>query len=298
MGAVSPLILLVALVMTLTACTEAPPSPIATPSAASADIVAAGDIADCALHGDTATAALIKQRPDAVVAALGDLVYPDGTAATYARCYLPAWGDFIERTRPAVGNHDLDADDGAAYWGLFGDRAGESGEGWYSYDIGAWHVVVLNSNCDYVDCDVGSAQHDWLVADLAASDANCTLAYWHHPRFSSGEHWDDPLFAAAFWTTVADAGVELVLSGHDHHYERFAPMDAGGSLASDGTRQFIVGTGGGGLRQAVRLAPGSELIIDDVDGILELSLDSGAYAWSFIGSDGSALDTGTGECHP
>ena len=168
---------------------------------------------------------------------------------------------------------------------------------WYSYELGSWHVVVLNSNCDRIGCDVGSAQHDWLVADLAASDAECTVAYWHHPRFTSGMHGVDPPSGPAFWTTLADAGAELLLTGHDHHYERFAPMDAAGSLAADGLRQFIVGTGGAGLRPAVRVAPGSELIIDDAHGVLELTLSPGSYAWSFIGIDGVSLDAGTGTCH-
>jgi alkaline phosphatase len=282
-----------------TALASVSPSPSASEDSASATIVAAGDIADCTLEGDSATAALVEDRPDAVVAALGDLVYPSGTKDTFARCYAPTWGAFGERTRPAIGNHDLEADGGAAYWHVFGDRAGAPGEGWYSYDLGAWHVVVLNSNCDRIGCDVGSAQHDWLVADLGASDADCTLAYWHHPRFTSGKHGAEPVFGAAFWTTVADAGAELVLAGHDHHYERFAPMDAAGSPApaADGLRQFIVGTGGGVLRPAVRVAPGSELIIDDAYGILELSLSPGAYAWSFIGVDGTELDAGSGACH-
>ena len=276
---------------------SATPSASPSPSATPAVVVAAGDIADCALEGDSATAALIGERPDAVVAALGDLVYPNGTADTYAQCYVPAWGNFVERTRPAVGNHDLAADGGAAYWELFGDFAGTPGEGWYSYDIGGWHVVVLNSNCDRIGCDIGSAQHDWLTADLAASEADCTLAYWHHPRFTSGKHWTDPVFGAAFWTTLADAGAELLLTGHDHHYERFAPMDAAGSVVANGLRQFIVGTGGAVLRPVVRLAPGSELIVDDAHGILELSLSPGAYAWSFIGADGVELDAGSGTCH-
>jgi acid phosphatase type 7 len=271
-------------------------APSASEEVAPAVVLAAGDIADCALDGDSATAELIAERPDAVVAALGDLVYPNGDADTYARCYAPTWGGFVERTHPAVGNHDLAADGGAAYWDLFGELAGTRGEGWYSYDIGEWHVVVLNSNCDRIGCDIGSAQHDWLVADLAASDADCTIAYWHHPRFTSGKHWSEPVFGVDFWTTLADAGAELVLTGHDHHYERFAPMDGAGAPAPDGLRQFVVGTGGGVLRPVVRLAPGSELIVDDAYGVLELSLSPGSYAWSFIGADGTELDAGTGTC--
>ena len=150
--------------------------------------------------------------------------------------------------------------------------------------------MVLNSNCDRIGCDIGSAQHDWLVADLAAADADCTLAYWHHPRFTSGKHWTDPVFGVDFWATLVDAGAELLLTGHDHHYERFAPVD--------GVRQFVVGTGGGVLRPVVRVAPGSELVIDAAYGVLELSLSPGSYAWSFIGADAVELDAGAGTCHP
>jgi hypothetical protein len=149
-------------------------------------LVAAGDIADCGWEEDSATAALIQEHPDAVVAAIGDLVYPNANTETFDKCFDPAWGALRDRIRPAVGNHDLAADAGAAYWSYFGTDAGAPGEGWYSYDHGAWHVVVLNSNCDRIGCQEGSPQHAWLIADLAAADAACTLAYWHHARFTSG----------------------------------------------------------------------------------------------------------------
>jgi len=268
-----------------------------SPTPEVAVLVAAGDIADCGLEGDSATAALIEEHPDAVVAAIGDLVYPNANAETFDKCYDPAWGAFRDRTRPAVGNHDLDADAGAAFWSYFGTDAGAQGEGWYSYDIGAWHTVVLNSNCDRIACEEGSAQHAWLLADLAATDADCTLAYWHHARFTSGPHGDDPRLGA-LWAALADAGAELVLVGHDHLYERFAPLDAAGAPDPDGMRQFIVGSGGAPHHPAARVAPGSELIIDDAHGILRLELAADGYAWSFLTVDGGEADSGSGACHP
>src|SRR5688500_18619530 len=167
------------------------PSPTSTPEPV-ATMVAAGDIAACDEEGDSGTAALIAElAEDATVATLGDTVYPAGSDETFAQCYDPVWGAWRDRTRPALGNHDMQADGGAAYHRYFGDDAGAPGEGYYSYDIGAWHVVVLNSNCDLVPCGEGTAQHNWLLNDLAAADATCAIAYWHHPRFTSGPHGDN-----------------------------------------------------------------------------------------------------------
>ena len=260
------------------------------------ELVAAGDIADCSMAGAALTSELVADFPDATVAVLGDLAYPAATAERFDACYDPTWGQFVDRTRPAIGNHDLDADNGGPYYDTFADAAGTPGEGWYSYDLGAWHVVVLNSNCDRIGCEEGSAQHQWLVADLAGSDAACTLAYWHHPRFTSGPHGDDAR-VDPFWTALADAGADLILVGHDHHYERFAPRAADGSAAAGGMRQIIVGTGGAVIRPTVSLHPGSEVIVDDAWGVLHLTLSADGYAWSFVTVDRGELDSGTGECH-
>jgi acid phosphatase type 7 len=271
-------------------------SPSSAPEPEPVELVAAGDIADCSTAGAALTSELVADVPDATVAVLGDLAYPTATAERFDSCYDPTWGQFVDRTRPAIGNHDLDADNGAPYYDTFGDAAGTPDEGWYSYDIGEWHVVVLNSNCDRIGCEEGSAQHQWLVADLAGSDAACTLAYWHHPRFTSGPHGDD-LRVDPFWTALADAGADLVLVGHDHHYERFAPLAADGSAGPDGMRQFIVGTGGAVIRPTVSLHPGSEVIVDDAWGVLHLELAVDGYAWSFLSVDRGELDSGTADCN-
>jgi alkaline phosphatase len=271
-----------------------PAEPTSTPEAPVA-LIAAGDIASCDEDADSASAALVEEL-EGTVASLGDSVYPAGSDATFAQCYDPVWGEFLDRTRPAIGNHDMQDDGGDAYYRYFGDRAGTAGEGWYSYELGGWHVIVLNSNCEVIGCAPGSAQHDWLLADLAASNARCTLAYWHHPRFSSGPHGDyQPV--APLWEAVAGADTALVLVGHDHLYERFAPRAADGSADQDGVRQFTVGTGGKALYAAQRVAPNSELIIDDAFGVLELTLHADAYDWRFLTVDGTEADAGSGDCH-
>jgi acid phosphatase type 7 len=257
-------------------------------------VIAAGDIASCDLEGDAATAALIEGL-DGTVIALGDLAYPNGSDATYRDCYGPTWGSFLDRTHPAVGNHDLAGDGGEAYWRYFGDRAGTLGEGWYSFDIGDWHVVVLNSNCELIACGPGSPQNDWLTADLAASDAQCTLAAMHHPRFSSGPHGDYPP-VAPLWEALDGADADLLLVGHDHLYERFIPQTATGVADPAGLRQITAGTGGYTLYAAERVAPNSELVIDDAFGVLVLTLHPDSYDWSFVTIDGLEADSGRAGC--
>src|SRR5687767_3206420 len=275
------------------------PSPIRpTPNAApepAATLIAAGDIAACDMDGDSATAALVAGL-EGTVATLGDHVYPAGSDETFADCYEPAWGPFLDRTRPAVGNHDLSGDGGAAYFRYFGDGAGVPGEGWYSYDIGVWHIVVLNSNCELIPCTPGSAQYEWLVDDLAAASVQCTLAYMHHPRFNSGPHGDySPV--SPLWEALHSAAADVVLVGHDHLYERFAPQTPAGIADPNGIRQFTVGTGGYQLYSAERVAPNSEVLIDDALGVVELTLQPESYEWQFLTVDGAAADTGTGACH-
>ena len=270
------------------------PTPSATPEPA-ATLIAAGDIAACALDGDSATAALVTGL-DGTVATLGDHVYPDGSDETFAECYDPAWGSLRDRTRPAVGNHDLSGDGGAAYFRYFGDGAGVPGEGWYSYDIGDWHIVVLNSNCELIPCTPGSAQYEWLAADLVGASVPCTLAYMHHPRFSSGPHGDYPP-VAPLWDALHLAAADVVLVGHDHLYERFASQTPAGIADPNGIRQFTVGTGGYQLYAAERVAPNTEVLIDDALGVLELTLRPDSYDWRFLTVDGAEPDAGSSACH-
>lgn len=273
------------------------PTAGATPQAEPVTVVAVGDIASCAYDTDAATAALAAELDPDLVLTVGDNVYPAGSDETYAGCYDPAWGELRDITRPAIGNHDVQADGGAAYFAYFGDAAGTPGEGWYSYDVGGWHVVVLNSMCEMVGCGAGSAQLEWLRADLAASDAACTLALWHHPRFTSGRHGPHA-FTAPFWEALHEAGAEVVLVGHDHMYERMAPMAPDGSADPErGIRQFTVGTGGAELYPQTSVHPRSEVVIDDAFGVLRLELSADAYAWSFVTLGGVEADAGSGTCH-
>src|SRR2546422_4803025 len=177
-------------------------------------LVGAGDIADCSGSGDEATAALLDNIAGTVFT-LGDNVYPDGTATQFTQCYDPSWGRHKARTRPAPGNHDYHTSGASGYYGYFGSIAGPSGQGYYSYDLGAWHIISLNSQ---TSMSAGSAQETWLKADLAASTKRCTIAYWHYPRFSSGPHGSLST-SSAIWQDLYNAGAEIVLNGHDHDYQ-------------------------------------------------------------------------------
>ncbi len=249
-----------------------------------ATLIAAGDVASCRSSGDEATAALVAKIPG-TVAVLGDIVYERGTAAELARCYSPSWGRFRKRTRPALGNHDYGSGSAApaiAYFGL-------PKQGYYSYELGAWHVVALNSNCWAVGgCGPDSPQERWLRADLAAHPARCTLAYWHHPRFSSGLHGGTTA-VTGLWDALADAGADLVLAGHDHHYERFAPVN--------GIRSFVVGTGGRSRYPVLRRTAASQVVDARTNGVLKLTLRASGYSWRFLPvAGGTFTDAGSGRC--
>ncbi len=267
-------------------------------------LVAAGDIA-CApglqrtatscRHAETADV-IGRLDPD-VVAPLGDLQYEKGELANFRRSYGPTWGRFKSRTRPAVGNHEWVTPGAPGYFDYFGRRAGPRGRGWYSYDLGAWHVVVLNSNCSKVGCGPRSAQGRWLRADLARHPAPCTLAYMHHPRFSSGLHGDDPTIAP-LWRTLERAGADVILGGHDHSYERFGRQTASGRASSRaGMVQFVVGTGGVNNYPIVRRKPNSRVRRSFVFGVLELTLGPRAYGWRFVSVPGLTFtDRGSARC--
>lgn len=257
--------------------------------ASAATLVGAGDIAVCGSSRDEATARLIRGMSGTVIT-LGDNAYPDGSRAQFNRCYDPSWGRFRNRTRPSPGNHDYHVDGAAGYFGYFGNRAGPGSRGYYAYNRGAWRIYSLNSEL------LTSRQLAWLEADLAANPSRCSMAYWHHPRFSSGHHGNDPA-VRVFWRRLYRAGVELVVNGHDHDYERFAPLRPNGARHWKGIRQFVVGTGGTGLRPFERIQPHSVARQARVHGVLKLVLNDGRYRWRFISVDGSWSDAGSATCH-
>jgi hypothetical protein len=265
---------------------------------ADAFLAAAGDIADCK-PGAAITAGLLDALPG-TVALLGDAAYEDGSPADFANCYDPTWGRHKARTRPAIGNHEYGYPGAAGYWDYFGAAAGPRGKGWYSYEAGAWHVVALNSNCSQVGgCHPGSEQERWLRADLEAHPAKCTLAYMHQPRFSSGNAHGGSPGMEPLWRALQDHGAEVVLAGHDHDYERFAPQTAGGALdAKRGIRQFVVGTGGRPLRSFGPPKPFSEVRNNSTWGVLHLRLRARSYDWRFVAQPGNAFtDSGSTTCH-
>jgi K319-like protein/calcineurin-like phosphoesterase family protein len=262
-------------------------------------LAAAGDIASCMSNGDEATAQLLGWlNPDRVLA-LGDIAYPDGTAADFANCYDPTWGQYKAITSPTVGNHEYNVDPAAtAYFDYFGAAAGERGKGYYSFEVGTWHVIALNSNCANVGgCAAGSPQEQWLRADLAAHAASCTLAYWHHPRFTSGFHGNSEA-VIDFWRALYEAGADIVLSGHDHNYERFVPQTAEGAADSGhGIREFVVGTGGESHSGVATPVANSEVRNADTFGLLELILRPGGYDWQFVPEAGKTFrDAGSASC--
>lgn len=267
------------------------------PTAQVVQLIGAGDIASCASDGDEATALLLDAHAGTVFTA-GDNAYETGSERDFAQCYERSWGRHRTRTRPVPGSHEYLTPGARGYFAYFGSLAGDPSTGWYSYRLGSWLIFALNSNCSYTSgCYAGSPQERWLRAELAAGDARCALAYWHHPRFSSGEHGNHP-FMTDFWRALHAAGADIVVVGHDHHYERFAPQDPAGRLdPARGIRQFVVGTGGASLRKAAAPVANSEALRDDVFGVLKLTLRPDGYGWEFIAADGRVVDAGDGRCH-
>ena len=257
-------------------------------------VLIAGDVAQCDSPGAQSTARLIKSLPPYPVLAAGDLAYPRGAPEEFARCYAPAWGAFKTRTYPAPGNHEYGTPGAAGYFDYFGARAGEPAKGYYSFDIGQWHIVSLNSNREL---ESGSPQWLWLEADLRRHRHACVLAYWHHPRFSSGPHGDD-VRLQAIWALLYQQGVSVVVAGHDHDYERFAPMnDKGERDQARGIRSFVVGTGGARLYALKQRHLLSEVWQGDNWGVLQLTLYDTRYAWAFLPVMGGTFhDTGSAQC--
>jgi len=273
-----------------------------TVTSVSADpvLVGAGDIASCSSSGDEATANLLDGISGTVFT-LGDNAYDSGTATEYTNCYGPSWGRHRARTKPSPGNHEYNTTNATGYYGYFGSAAGDPTKGYYSYELGNWHIVVLNSNlsCAVISCAAGSTQEQWLRADLAANTKPCTLAYWHHPRFNSGADHGNDLDVAPFWDALYEFNADVILNGHEHVYERFAPQTP--SAVADpvrGIRQFTVGTGGRSKYTFGTIQPNSEVRDATSYGVLKLTLHSNTYDWQFVPVAGSSFtDSGTGSCH-
>jgi uncharacterized protein YjdB len=272
----------------------APPPPPPPPPAGSVVFVGSGDIGDCGRDGKEQTAKLLDNIPGTVYTT-GDNAYPDGTDSDFANCYDASWGRHKARTMPSPGNHDYHTSGATGYFKYYGANAGPAGRGYYSFDLGEWHIISLNSN---ISMSSTSAQVTWLKADLAANPKKCTLAYWHHPRFSSGDHGNNtstqPLYQALY-----DANADVLLTGHDHSYERFAPQTATGVAdAARGIRQFVIGTGGRSFYDFNATEPNSEVRNTGTWGVVKFTLYADRYDWEFIPVAGKTFtDKGTGMCH-
>jgi len=287
------------------------------PAAGVADpvIMAAGDIAcdpdDDGYNGGAGTANRCHQRatsdllvsmPLDAVLPLGDIQYDSASLSNINAVYAPTWGRVKAISRPILGNHE---GAGNAYFDYFNGSgaadgpAGPRGKGYYSFDLGAWHLIALNSNCSRVACSAGSQQERWLRADLAAHPVDCTLAYWHEPRYSSG-HAGSNSSMQPFWEALHDAQADVLLSASSHDYERFAALDRNGDADPvSGIRQFVVGTGGafftGGLDTR---APHNEVAQNTTFGVLKLTLHPLSYEWQFVPEAGKTFtDSGSEACH-
>jgi hypothetical protein len=290
---------------------EASPAVVALTGAAV--LIGTGDIAACDSDGDELTAAIVDSvlRADSIVSVetvvftTGDNAYPDGSARNFADCFTPSWGDSAKRImkyiRPSPGNHEHAIFGAAAYYDYFGNKAGSPRKGYYSYDLGEWHVVVLNSEIvvnNVFTEEERKAQIDWLVADLKDKPKKCTVAYWHHPRFSSGWHGSDRKLAV-FWGPLYDGGVDLVLNGHDHHYERFHPMSPAGLPDSvRGIVEIVAGTGGGELRGLrTPIVANSAFRVQGNFGVVKLTLGAEEWRSAFLATNGRIFDSNGGKCH-
>ena len=275
------------------------PSSSTTPPPNDPVVIAAGDIASCSSSGDERTAALLDQHPTAVVVTLGDHAYDRGTTDEFDDCYDPSWGRSRSRTRPSPGNHDYATRAAVGYFDYFGAAAGDPANGYYSYELGSWQVVALNSNCTAVSCAPGGPQERWLRERLAAHPGVCTLAYWHHPRFSSGTTHGSSGTVGPLWQALYDHDADVVLQGHEHNYERFGALDPSGRIDTRrGVRSFVVGTGGRSHYRLGEPITGSEAQNDDTYGVLHLTLHADAFTWRFVAEEGRTFfDAGSASCH-
>jgi acid phosphatase type 7 len=258
-------------------------------------IAGAGDIAS-SNFGAEKTAKLLDEIDPDVVYTTGDNAYPDGAEADYARFYEPTWGRHKARTLPTPGNHDYHQPGAGPYFDYFGAFAGERESGYYAYSLGSWRVYALNSN---IPMEAGSPQETWLRGDLTAHPRACVLAYWHHPRFSAGKYHDDAR-SEPIWRALYDQSAEVVLTGHDHNYQRYAPMSSAGAVELErGIREFVVGTGGHARYPLVARPDGTREAADDqTTGVLRLTLLRNGYDWQFVSEPGKTFtDTGSAGCH-
>ncbi|HUR00191.1 MAG TPA: metallophosphoesterase [Gemmatimonadaceae bacterium] len=304
----------------LSACSRGEQEPTRAPSKAGIEeaalaggvvMIGAGDIAVCDKNRDEETAQLVDSlltvedaaKTQSVVVTIGDNAYPSGSRGVdedFPRCFSPSWGKgrIMERIHPSPGNHDYDSGSLQPYIDFFGKKVGPNGS-YYSFDVGEWHVISLDSELYYLDDDHKRqhAQEEWLHNDLGANRKPCALAYFHRPRFSSGEHGDTHRMKA-LWDELYAAGADVILNGHEHHYERFAPQNPDGRPdPKNGIVEFIVGTGGAALRGVDEIADNSVAHIHGRYGVLKLTLGQGAYQHAFIDTDGRVWDVGTGRCH-
>lgn len=269
-----------------------PTGPPPPPPTGSHVLVGAGDIAVCGSAGTEQTAAMLDGIQGTVFTA-GDNAYFQGTAADFRNCYEPTWGRHKARTRPAPGNHEYESAGAAPYFTYFGPNAGPPGLGYYSFEAGPWHVVSLNSN---IPASLGSPQYEWLLEDLSSRNARCVAAIWHHPLFSSGTTSGAAPMMRDIWRLLQQHAAEFVVAGHEHAYERFAPLDSTGRPTADGLRQFVAGTGGAPLYTFVGpVAPGSESRVS-AWGLLKFTLNAETYAWEFVAVGGAIRDSGSAPC--
>ena len=267
------------------------PGPGPGPGPSVAVLVGAGDIGMCGSSAPESTARLLDSVEGTVFTA-GDNAYFQGNAQQFRDCYDPSWGRHLARTRPAPGNHDYESAGAAPYFAYFGPNAGPPGLGYYSFKVGEWHIVSLNSN---VSMAPNSAQQTWLRNDLASNHVACVAAIWHHPLFSVGPN-GPMLEARELWRTLYDAGADVIISAHDHFYARFAPQTPDGIADSNrGIRQFVVGTGGAELVSFTRSDPNVQVRLANF-GVLKLTLRPGAYDWQFLAANGSVPDSGSDVC--
>ena len=283
-------------------------TPAGTPGPNDPVLVGAGDISSCAQENDSLTADLLDQvvasaTGEVAVFTVGDNAYENGSIEEYQQCYEPTWGRHKARTRPAPGNHEYHDGKADGYFQYYGAIAGDPAQGYYSYDLGGWHIIVLNTNdhCQAIACSDASPQATWLRSDLEAHSAFCTMAIWHDPLFSSGRMHGSSRYVEPLWTLLYAAGADLVLNAHEHNYERFAPQTPDGALDTDyGIREFVVGTGGEShYRESDERLPNSEAANDDTFGVLRLTLRPAGYDWAFMPEErhGTFSDAGNGQCH-